>query len=119
MTNASESLLTIEGLPLDVYFRSTLPGHKNCINYTEPVSPSDPIAVDPTGERGNTFRWHLFPEYNRLARDAFNGRKNEEGNVQLNYFDVWEMSATRPDAHVGSLAGNTNDCLHVSLKGFP
>ena len=94
--------------------RSIIPGHEHCENYRDPVPPTHEIALDPTGERKQTWGWHLFPDFNAITKADFSHQKR--GSVRIEYWDVWEMGATRPDAHV-AWTGSFFDCLHVS-KGL-
>ena len=125
-------------LPLRVMYRSTMPGHENCHKYHYPVTYFDQVAQDPTGERNRTYHWHWFPEYNEFARELWGSgalslgdlsnrgeevlergvsstTEREPSTVITEYWDIWNMSATRPDAHI-AWNGHFVDCLHVSLQ---
>jgi len=91
--------------------RSIIPGHEHCENYHDPVLPTHEISLEPTGERKQTWGWHLFLDFNAITRADFSHQNR--GSVQIEYWDVWEMGATRPDAHV-AWVGSGFDCLHVS-----
>jgi hypothetical protein len=91
--------------------RSIIPGHEHCENYRDPVPPTHEIALDPTGERKQTWGWHLFPGFNAITEADFSHQKR--GSVRIEYWNVWEMGATRPDAHI-AWTGGFFDCLHVS-----
>src|SRR5258706_9428760 len=93
--------------------RSIIPGHEHCENYRDPVPPTHEIALDPSGERKQTWGWHLFPDFNVITKADFSHQKR--GSVQIEYWDVWKMGATRPDAHV-SWTGGFFDCLHVRCR---
>lgn len=84
----------------------------------------DPLAQNPTGNHTGTYHWHYFVEYNEVARDTWGrgkfalgiGDVDSEGasrNLTTEYWDVWNLGATRPDAHV-AWTGKHEDCLHVS-----
>ena len=70
-----------------------------------------PRTLEPTGERKQTWGWHLFPDFSAITKADFSHRKR--GSVQIECWDEWEMRATRPDAHVAWI-GSGLDCLHVS-----
>lgn len=108
----SDSLLSIKNLPMRVLFRSNTPGHEHCSTFNHPISIDDPVAKDPTGTREGTYGWHLFPSYDSIARSYFANRQN--GDVWLDFMNVWDMSVVRPDAHI-AWTGMSTDCLHVSL----
>jgi len=100
-------------LPTLTFFRATSPAHQHCNNYSEPITLTSSAAINPTPEE-HLYGWHLFPEYNRMARKLFGSSKHNN----TRYFDIWPLSVTRPDAHAGW--HNTDfDCLHVRLPTHP
>jgi hypothetical protein len=139
MKKLYESLQTFpEDLPLRFMYRSTMPGHENCYKFHYPVTKFDAAAKDPTGNRNKTYHWHWFPDYNAFAKELWGDglfsinhsgtRLDEEQDdfeiranlgkrgaaLTTEYWDIWNLSATRPDAHI-AWNGNHVDCLHVSL----
>lgn len=124
-------------LPLHIMYRSTMPGHENCERYHYPVTRFDEAAQDPTGRRNKTYHWHWFPEYNAFAKelwgdgplspDSIAGQTKGgvkwqaktdrvgDTSVETEYWDIWNLSATRPDAHI-AWQGHFADCLHVRFS---
>ena len=111
-----------------------MPGHEYCSRYHYPVTVFDEIATDPTPSK-NHYHYHWFPEFNAFAKGLWESGplslnyemvSEEEGDttgwreamskrvlgpsVTTEYWDIWNMTVTRPDAHVGN---NGRDCLHV------
>jgi len=141
MKKVYESLQELpDGLPLHFMYRSTMSGHENCDRFHYPVTRDHPVAKNPTGTRNRTYHWHWFTEYNAFAKELWgygplalnhNGVSPRSGGDDLEwrakvkkggrtittgYWDVWDMSVTRPDAHI-AWNGNSVDCLHVSVAG--
>lgn len=125
---------------LHAYYRSTLPGHENCYQFRFPVSTKDGIAKNPAGRQNHTYNWAAFPELNEfagrlwgsllsdqefetnigtdVAEEPTLGERNKarNGGIVTRYWDVWNMGATRPDAHM-EWTHKALDCLHV--RRFP
>ncbi|KAG8905646.1 hypothetical protein FRB99_008487 [Tulasnella sp. 403] len=108
VTDEMENFL--EKLPMRVFYRAVSPGHEGCEGYHTPVSATDQITR-PVEVRTNSYGWHLFPRYNDLARKSFSSFY-AGGLDGIAYWDIWNMSAVRPDAHVGYSVTNW-DCMHV------
>ena len=94
-------------LPTLTFFRATSPAHQHCNNHSDPITLTSSSAINPAPEE-HLYGWHLFPEYNRMARELFGSSKHNN----TRYFDIWPLSVMRPDAHIG-WHGNNFDCLHV------
>lgn len=93
-------------LPTLTFFRATSPAHQHCNNHSDPITLTSSAAINPAPEK-HLYGWHLFPEYNRMARELFGSSKHNN----TRYFDIWPLSVTRPDAHIG-WHNNDFDCLH-------
>lgn len=93
-------------LPTLTFFRATSPAHQHCNNHSAPITLTSSAAINPAPEE-HLFGWHLFPEYNRMARELFGSSKHNN----TRYFDIWPLSVVRPDAHIG-WHNNDFDCLH-------
>ena len=138
MRKVYDSLSTLPtNLDLRILYRSTLPGHNDCDKKLYPVTKYDESAINPTGDNKGPYHWHWFPQYNAIARQLWGGGQWSVGSnprlkvedkwekrdqmsdpwgsgIVTDYWDVWNLAATRPDAHV-AWANKFNDCLHVSL----
>ncbi|KAG8901650.1 hypothetical protein FRB99_005179 [Tulasnella sp. 403] len=100
-----------ERMPLRVLHRSIAPGHQDCGKFKDPVDPSHPITVPPVTHHG----WQLFPQYNEVAKTKYTSTFEGRTTGRPAYWDIWKMSAVRPDAHVG-FTGKSWDCLHVLVQ---
>ncbi|KAG8897525.1 hypothetical protein FRB99_008111 [Tulasnella sp. 403] len=93
-------------LPMRAFWRSVSPGHFGCKDYHQPVQPGDPITLPKKHHQS----WHIFGPYNDIAKSIIPPLKNSTLN-QITFFDIWDMSVLRPDAHIGYL-GWGFDCIH-------
>ncbi|CAI5459039.1 unnamed protein product [Closterium sp. Yama58-4] len=84
-------------------YRTTPPGHLNCLNHTRPIAERQDGAALP-------FRWGEFKEQNEMVREIV----EDAGGV---FMDVDPMMALRPDGHRGVVAKDKVDCLHYCLPG--
>lgn len=140
MQKVYESLSALPStLDLRILYRSTLPGHKDCEKKLYPVTKYDDAAVHPTGPFTGPYHWHWFPQYNDVARELWglgrwSVRSKSRSTIEdkwerrhlsqdswgsgivTDYWDVWNLAATRPDAHV-AWANRFMDCLHWCSGG--
>ncbi|CAI5479503.1 unnamed protein product [Closterium sp. Yama58-4] len=84
-------------------YRTTPPGHLNCLNHTRPITERQDGAALP-------FRWGEFTEQNEMVREIV----EDAGGL---FMDVDPMMALRPDGHRGVVAKDKVDCLHYCLPG--
>mmetsp|Transcript_1500 Transcript_1500/g.4543 ORF Transcript_1500/g.4543 Transcript_1500/m.4543 type:complete len:369 (+) Transcript_1500:72-1178(+) len=106
-----------------IYFRTTVPGHKNCAANTRPFDTPPPIS----DEHG----WFRYPSYNSYAALAM---QNILPNMRM--LDVYPMTVLRGDGHLAQRARSqqllkagsayaepadlhSGDCLHYVLPGVP
>ncbi|KAG8907472.1 hypothetical protein FRB99_004048 [Tulasnella sp. 403] len=102
-------------LPLRSFFRSMAPGHEKCETFHTPATLGEPI----TQPIQNTRSWHIFPQYNDIARNAFPYYlDNVNHTAGLQFWDIWNMSVVRPDAHLG-WTGTAFDCIHWCSPSVP
>jgi len=114
-----------------VVYRSTTRGHTacqtlghNCVLHgirprCESIMPPSSWSVWMhsrwTALNTKEFGWHLFPAYDRTARDLLEP-------LGVRYLDVGELSDSRPDGHTMTQHGGGRlppDCLHYALPGVP
>ena len=91
-------------------WRTTVPGHPNCSQYTQPaVSLQEMEALVASQAAVTNYKWDQFSSQNKLVLDLFQ-------NASLDYrvMDAYPINILRPDAHKH---GNKNDCLHT-VRGF-
>ncbi|CAI5991924.1 unnamed protein product [Closterium sp. NIES-65] len=86
-----------------VIYRTTAPGHLNCLEHTRPIKErQDPEQLP--------YKWGNFKLQNELVKSIV----EENGGV---YMDVDPMTALRPDGHRGDVGGTRLDCLHYCSPG--
>ncbi|CAI5958229.1 unnamed protein product [Closterium sp. NIES-65] len=84
-------------------YRTTPPGHLNCLNHTRPITERQDGTALP-------FRWGEFKQQNEMVREIV----EDAGGL---FMDVDPMMALRPDGHRGVVAKDKVDCLHYCLPG--
>jgi hypothetical protein len=91
------------------FWRTTVPGHRNCKNFTHPVNDKVVIEAyianlsqyDPTTSR---YHWYDFQHQNRLAESELRRRR-----MRHRVLDGYHINVLRPDDH--------SDCLHSCYPG--
>ena len=82
-------------------YRSAVPGHADCQNFSEPLtSPQNPASLP------GRYHWAEFPHQNKLVKPLVEA----VGGLWL---DVATMTELRADGHLL----RWNDCLHYCLPG--
>lgn len=84
-------------------WRTTVPGHTNCIGYKEPVN--DLASMESKIRGPKNFHWGEFQHQNVLILDAL-----EASGIEYQALDAYEINMRRPDGHVAK-----KDCLHSCL----
>jgi len=120
-THYTEDMDTMIGLLSEVnrsqdlyFFRSTSPGHKNCITYGRNFDWKRGTRLRPLTnyseyESGTRYDWNKFDEYNNYTKHLLLQRKLMGLQPLIHYFNIWNMTALRSDAHT--------DCLHFTSPG--
>ncbi|KIK67062.1 hypothetical protein GYMLUDRAFT_37100 [Collybiopsis luxurians FD-317 M1] len=115
---------------MSIYYRSTSPGHPNCQDRTAPYKDMADAryneqnlvdrlvdGVHSAGEKQmrNRWDWDLFRSHNRMWSNQIDfimeQRPKNSQSAKWHYFDVWDLSMQRPDAHLNP----GQDCLHWCL----
>lgn len=103
------------GRPEDILvFRSTVPGHINCLGSKEsPNIPPTNMTHDLFLKRYATtkYDWNLFDQYNQYAMEKLN-QLSGSFSWRPQYLNVYNMTVLRPDQHVDAI-----DCLHYTHPG--
>ncbi|KAF5389466.1 hypothetical protein D9757_004330 [Collybiopsis confluens] len=113
-----------------IYYRSTSPGHPNCEGHHEPYKDMADArhneqnlvdrlmaGVSTPGEKQmrNRWDWDLFKPHNNMwnltIQSLMQRRPENSKSAKWHYFDVWDLSIQRPDAHLNP----GQDCLHWCL----
>ncbi|KAG8897524.1 hypothetical protein FRB99_008110 [Tulasnella sp. 403] len=100
-------------MPMRSFWRSMSPAHAGCKDLKHPVHLGDPATL-PVKHRAS---WHMFADYNKIATEIL-PPMSQSTLKQLTYWDIWNMSLMRPDAHVGYSPG-TIDCVHWCSPSVP
>ena len=96
-----------------IIYRTTVPGHPNCVNATGPFSeyPAQ-LRLSLAGSIGYPYNWGTFPRQNARIRQML-----DEYYPGVLYLDVEPATSLRPDMHA-----TANDCLHYNygkMKATP
>lgn len=113
-------------------YRSTPPGHPHCDKHVRqpPAAPgseeerqlSAEWLASMTREPYESFGWHLFAGFDRLARQTLGQKSANGGAALMQWLDVTPMSKMRPDAHTAFRHDGGKlppDCMHFTLPGVP
>jgi hypothetical protein len=106
------------GIKCHFFWRTTVPGHPNCGNFTQPVNNisvmEDMIA---NGESPKQYNWPAFKHQNELVLDQLE-KSNLEG---YHIIDAYHSNILRPDQHARPIkppgARGGPDCLHSCSPG--
>lgn len=103
------------GLHCHLFWRTTVPGHPNCQQFTQPIN--DRAAMEAwIGNRSNynndekfvKYGWHDFGRQNQLVEQAWN-----KANYPVTILDAYDLNILRPDDH----RTHQDDCLHNCYPG--
>eukprot|EP00980_Cylindrotheca_fusiformis_P025423 scaffold13682_cov102-Cylindrotheca_fusiformis.AAC.1 len=105
------------GIKCHFFWRTTVPGHPDCRNFTEPVNNLTLIEelVASSGMATN-FHWPEFKHQNELVLDTLENKTNLDYQV----IDAYYSNILRPDQHARPVIINgwkTIDCLHSCSPG--
>lgn len=79
---------------IKVVFRTTAPGHSDCMAFESPSAEEPPIPKD--------YIWNLIPNLNNIVWQVLGNR----ASIQIS--DIEHLTRLRPDCHL-----NDGDCLHI------
>jgi hypothetical protein len=91
-------------------WRTTVPGHPNCEQYTEPadsVEEMERIINEHSNITQQKYYWDKFKDQNKLVLNLL-----RDSSLVYDIMDAYNIDILRPDAHVSS-----KDCLHTCLPG--
>ena len=99
-------------------WRTTVPGHENCTEASQPLAAYAPSP-------GHMYGWDQVERQNEIVFSTFESVMPG----RLHYLDAYELSLTRADRHrvqetihvspTGRLEKVKHDCLHYCLPGPP
>ena len=101
------------GIKCHFFWRTTVPGHPNCGNYTKPVKDKSYMEAI-IGNLNNyddhrlLYHWYDFQHQNLLAERELQSRK-----IRHRILDAYHLNVLRPDEH----RSHQNDCLHSCYPG--
>jgi hypothetical protein len=85
-------------------WRTTVPGHPNCRNYTEPTNSVD--EMEELLRNASVHGWEKFAGQNELVLNAL-----QHTNLSYEVMDAYHVNILRPDLH--NNPQSRNDCLHT------
>jgi hypothetical protein len=106
------------GVKCHFFWRTSVPGHPNCGNFTQPVNNislmEDMIA---NGDSPKKYNWPAFKHQNELVLDQL-----EKANlVDYHIIDAYHSNILRPDQHARPIVSpgvrGGPDCLHSCSPG--
>jgi hypothetical protein len=101
-----------------LFWRTTVPGHPNCMEYTSPVnniSLMESLVESRSSYTDETmwdYHWQDFKHQNNLILDLLQQYSASTG-LQYEVIDAYEINILRPDRH----RWHQNDCLHSCYPG--
>lgn len=95
------------------FWRTTVPGHPGCGNFTEPVNDlaaMETIIQDLSNydNRSLTWHWYDYQHQNNLVLNEL-----EKSGLPYHILDGYYLNTLRPDGH----RANEDDCLHSCYPG--
>ena len=113
----------VHGIRCHFYWRTTVPGHADCRNFSEPVNnltfmEEYVTTHDSIGQTKNgpeDFHWRDFQHQNELVLELLQSMfPKPEGQDWVPYriLDAYYLNILRPDRHAGG-----SDCLHSCAPG--
>ncbi|KAF9029679.1 hypothetical protein BDP27DRAFT_1264081 [Rhodocollybia butyracea] len=113
-----------------IYYRSTSPGHPTCKDHFMPYTDMAHARLQEKGlvhrlqetvvssddkKQRSRWDWDMFKPHNEMWNQTIDSmtekRSPESKNAKWYYFDIWDLSMQRPDAHLNP----GQDCLHWCL----
>jgi hypothetical protein len=97
-----------------VFFRATVPGHKDCFTGGFGIHPIDNYTHYMELFNSTMYDWHLFDSYNQYVKQKIEARqlRKEPNAVPVHYLNVFNLTVLRPDGHIAA-----DDCLHYDNPG--
>jgi hypothetical protein len=102
------------GIKCHFFWRTSVPGHPSCWNFTQPVnniSAIEGIISDPSqyNDRSIKYHWYDYQRQNQLVLQDFSAAKLSNFGV----IDAYYLNVRRPDEH----RAHQSDCLHSCFPG--
>jgi len=114
-----QSDCTRRRLKCHLFWRTTVPGHPDCINFTEPVNDFQRMEVfvtSPSSYNNETWKylwkWYDFQRQNQLVLKELDDYARRH-RLQYQVLDAYEINLLRPDGH----RWHQDDCLHNCYPG--
>lgn len=101
------------GITCHFFWRTSVPGHPGCGNYTEPVNDIDAMEslvydLDNYNNHTITYHWYDYQNQNKLFLKAL-----KESGLRYEVIDGYDLNILRPDLH----RSHQGDCLHNCYPG--
>lgn len=114
-----QSGCTRRQLKCHLFYRTSVPGHPDCINFTEPVNDFQRMEAFVTSPRSYdnktwkyNWKWYDFRRQNQLVLKELDDYTRRH-HLQYQVLDAYEINLLRPDGH----RWHQDDCLHNCYPG--
>ncbi|OEU10712.1 hypothetical protein FRACYDRAFT_246463 [Fragilariopsis cylindrus CCMP1102] len=110
--NDWQAMCELEHKDCLLIWRTTVPGHPNCAQFTRPsdsVEEMEHIIATEDSIPWTGFHWNETKIQNELVLKAFQIQKTA-ANLSYEVMDAYHVNILRPDMHASK-----NDCLHTCL----
>jgi hypothetical protein len=102
------------GIRCHFFWRTSVPGHPGCGNFTQPVNNLSAIEgiisdLSQYNDRSIKYRWYDYQRQNQLILQEFVAAKLSNFGV----IDAYYLNVRRPDEH----RAHQSDCLHSCFPG--
>jgi hypothetical protein len=107
------ALCAERGLKCHFFWRTTVPGHPGCGNFTEPVNDIEFLEsrvadLQLYNNRSIYYRWYDYQHQNKLVLQEL-----RDSGLEYQVIDAYELNMRRPDEH----RAHQGDCLHSCYPG--
>ena len=106
-------------LKCNLFWRTSVPGHPDCVSFTEPVNDfqrMETFIMSPTSYNNETWKykwmWYDFQRQNELILKELSDF-DKHNDLQYQVLDAYDTNLLRPDGH----RWHQGDCLHNCYPG--
>ena len=114
-----EADCTRRQLKCNLFWRTSVPGHPDCVNFTEPVNDfqrMEAFVRSPNSYNNKTWKyrwmWYDFQRQNQLVLNELE-KFDEQYGLEYQVMDAYYVNLLRPDSH----RWHQDDCLHSCYPG--
>jgi hypothetical protein len=106
-------------LKCNLFWRTSVPGHPDCVNFAEPVNDfqrMEAFVMSPNSYNNKTWKykwmWYDFQRQNQLVLKELE-KFDEQYGLEYQVLDAYYINLLRPDSH----RWLQDDCLHSCYPG--